>query len=138
MWDTCLFFCRNLDQNTPKNAYFGEKSCKIAAASGLCPRTPVGLRRLGLCPRPPHQSSYIVNSSLCICPQKAQILSESTIRPYFLVIIDGVHPGFQRRKNYAAFCIPQISEILTISFNFSFWLAPPLVPHFPPDMLLSR
>jgi len=35
----------------PKNAYFFlEKSCKIAAAPGIRPRTTIGLRRLGALP----------------------------------------------------------------------------------------
>jgi len=37
----------NLDQDISKMRMFLEKSCKIAAASGLRPRTHVGLQRLG-------------------------------------------------------------------------------------------
>jgi len=35
----------------------------------LCPQTPLSPVVGGSAPRPPHQSSYIVNSSLYICPQ---------------------------------------------------------------------
>jgi len=42
-----VFFSRNLGQNILKNAYFLEKSCKIAAASGdPPPKIPAGLQRL--------------------------------------------------------------------------------------------
>jgi len=37
----------------PKNAYFLEKSCKIAATSGAQPRIPIGLQRLGALPTDP-------------------------------------------------------------------------------------
>jgi len=60
----------NLDQNIPKNAYFWEKICKIAAVSGASPpnpRWPPAARGAALIP--PHQSSYIVNSFFCICTQ---------------------------------------------------------------------
>jgi len=94
---------------------FREKSCKIAAASRLRPRTPVGLRRLGA--PPPDPTSYIVNSSRCICPQSTDSfgINDKTL---FSCIIEGVHPYFRRRKNYTVFRMPQITEIVTIGFNF--------------------
>jgi len=47
------FFSRNLSQNMYKNAYFLEKSCKIAAASGAA----VGLWRLYTPPSDPRVGS---------------------------------------------------------------------------------
>jgi len=50
-----VFFSRNLGQNVFKNAYFLEKSYKIAAASGDPPlKIPAGLQRLWTSSPDPH------------------------------------------------------------------------------------
>jgi len=46
---------------------------------------------------------YILNS-LCIIPHR-HTLSESTKRPYVLVIKAGMHQVFGVEKNYATFCM---------------------------------
>jgi len=44
------FFSENLGQNMPKNAYFLEKNCKIAAApGGEAPKPPLASGGWGLC-----------------------------------------------------------------------------------------
>jgi len=52
-----------------KMCYFHLKIVKIAKSWGLYPQTPLPSESWGLRLSTPHQSSYIVNSSLCICPQ---------------------------------------------------------------------
>jgi len=48
------FFSRTLGQNMPKNAYFLEKSCKIAAVSGgSAPEPPMASGSWGLRPQNP-------------------------------------------------------------------------------------
>jgi len=124
-----IFLRRNLSL-MPENVLFLLKNCKNRQTLGSAPK-PLYLWRMGASPPdPPHQSSYIVNSSLCICLQSTDSF-EINQKIYFLVIIAGVHQAsFRPRKNYAAFLMPQITEIITIlGFNFFVLLPPPT--HFP-------
>jgi len=72
----------------------------------------------GSAPRPPHQSSYTVNSSLCICPQTQTDSFGIDQTPLLSCNYSENAPGFRRRKNYAAYRMPQTTEIITIGFNF--------------------
>jgi len=45
-----------------KNVLFSLKNCKIRQTLGVLPPVPLASGGWGLPPRPPHQSSYIVNS----------------------------------------------------------------------------
>jgi len=105
----------------PKNVLFSLKNHQMLHG-GSALRPPY-LWRLRLRPRPLHQSSCIVNSSLCICPH-AQTLSELTKRP---CNYSRSAPGFRRRKYYVAFRILQTTEITTIGFNFFVFSPPPLI-----------
>jgi len=69
-----------------------QKSPNVEAAE----QTPLPPAAGGSAHRPAYQSSYIVNSSLCIYHTKQQTLSESIEIPnYFLaIIIAGVHQAF--------------------------------------------
>jgi len=107
----------------PKNVLFWLKNCKNRQTLESLPQNPLLQAAGGSAPRSPHHSSYIVNSSLCICPQNTQTLSESIKRPYFLVIIAKVHQTFGVEKNYVAFRMPETTEFITIGFNF-FCLSP--------------
>jgi len=53
----------------PKTLLFSLKNCKNRQTLGICPQTPLPLAAGGSAPRHPLQSTYILNSSLCICPQ---------------------------------------------------------------------
>jgi len=105
---------------------FSLKVVKIAKCWGLCPQTPLPPATGGFNLRPPHQSSYIVNSSLCICPQSTDSfrIDQKTL---FSWNYSGSAPGFRRRKNYVAFRMPQTTEIITIGFNFFVLPPPPLI-----------
>jgi len=45
---------KNLDQNMPKNAYFGKKAATLPRRQGLGPHPPLTSGRWGHHPRPPH------------------------------------------------------------------------------------
>jgi len=101
-----IFLSRNLSLNMPKNVLISLKNCKNRQTLGLCSQTPLPPAAGGSAPRPPHQSSYIVNYSLCICPQKHR---NFRIKPKYLFSCNysGSVQDFRRSKNYAAFRLPQ-------------------------------
>jgi len=60
-----VFFSRNLGQNMPKNAYFLEKGCKIAAATGdSAPEPPLASGGWGLRPQTPALLLPFINIDL--------------------------------------------------------------------------
>jgi len=112
---------------------FSLKNCKIRQTLGALPPDPLASDGWGIMPSEPHISQSILRIVLSASAHKAQTLSESTKKPYFLVII----AKCTDRKNYAAFRKPQTTEIITIGFNLfrfvptHFALASPL-PLSPP------
>jgi len=73
-------------------------------------------------PQTPLQSTYIFNSSFCICPQKHRLFRNQP-KSLFSCNYCVSALGFWRRKNYAAFRMPKTTDIITIDFNF-FVLSP--------------
>jgi len=85
------------------------KAVRSLQRRGLRPRTPVDLRRLGaLSPGPTSVILHCEFFSLHLpaAGTSSFRINQKTLQ-YFLVIIAEVHLGFRRRKNYAAFRIPQ-------------------------------
>jgi len=100
-----------------KTWYFHNIIVKIAKRWGLSPQIPLPPAVGGSAPRSPCHSSYIVYSSPCICPQRTDSfgINQNTL---LSCNYSGSASGFRRRKNYTAFRMPQITEIITIGFNF--------------------
>jgi len=115
----------------PKNVLFSLKNCKNRQKLGALPSYPLSSGGWGLrFHTPTLVILHIVNCSLCICLQSTDSfgINQKTL---FSCNYSGSTTGFQCRKNYAAFRMPQT---MTIGFNFfvlsppptNFALAPPL------------
>jgi len=90
----------------PKNVLISLKNCKNCQTLGDGKTDPLSSGGWGLCPQTPISVILHCKFFSLHLPHKAQTFLESTKRPtYFLVIIAGVHHGFQCR-NYSAFRTP--------------------------------
>jgi len=83
-----IFLSRILSLIMPKNVLFSLKNCKNCQTLGVLPPDPLVFADGGSAPRPPHQSSNIVNSSAYRIDQKI----------LFSCNYSGSAPCFRRRK----------------------------------------
>jgi len=110
-----------------KNVLFSLKICKNRQTLGVLPPDPLASASGGSAPRPPHQSPYIVNSSLCICSQITDFygIKQKTL---FSCNYSRSVPGIRRWKKNSVFRMPQTTEFITIGFKiFRFVSPPPLI-----------
>jgi len=96
---------------------------------GLCPQTPLHPAARGSASRHPYPSSYIVNSSLCICSQITDSFGIKQ-RHYFLVIRAGrVHQALGVEKNTLHFVCHRL-PYGNYNHRFQFFLFCPHPTHF--------
>jgi len=108
----------------PKNAFFeGKKLQNRCSVWGSTPKPPLASRGWELCLQTP--TSVFVHCEFFYLHllTKAQVLSESTKRPYFLVSELECTQAFGVEKKLCWISYATV-YIVTISFNFSFCLPP--------------